>query len=279
MVITSAGNVGIGTSSPSYTLDVLSTQSNTFRLLQNINGDNYININNTSTGTSATSRMDIGVNAGSYALTIQKFGLNYSGTLFGSSCTNSTGIYDNSASSNGLFIGAMSATPIIFGTSNTERMRITSGGNVGINTTDLASVKFRVQGDDTSGTKFTLYAQDSATTALFYVRNDGVGYLKAAAWAYGSDRRIKENINYIITGLDKVMALKPATFDYIDGVKNNIGWIAQDVEEVIPEAVGTISENNDQLTLKSDFIIPYLVKAIQEQQTQIEELKALIAAK
>lgn len=66
---------------------------------------------------------------------------------------------------------------------------------------------------------------------------------------------------------------------YIEGLKNNIGWIAQDVQEVIPEAVSVISEENDQLTLKSDFIVPYLVKAVQEQQVQIEELKALIAAK
>jgi hypothetical protein len=51
------------------------------------------------------------------------------------------------------------------------------------------------------------------------------------------------------------------------------------VQEVIPEAVSVISEENDQLTLKSDFIVPYLVKAVQEQQVQIEELKALIAAK
>jgi hypothetical protein len=106
--------------------------------------------------------------------------------------------------------------------------------------------------------------------------HSGVGFLNSSAWSYGSDIRLKENIEYIETGIDKILALKPTKFDYKNGVKNNIGWIAQDVQEVIPEAVGVISEDNDQLTLKSDFIIPYLVKAIQELSAKVETLEAEI---
>ena len=163
--------------------------------------------------------------------------------------------------------------PLAFRTSNTERMRITSDGNVLINSTN-----------NTTGSKLYINSPSTnygivyqvGTTNNLWVYGDGSGYLRASAWSYGSDARLKENISYIQTGLDKILALKPATFDYIDGVKNNIGWIAQDVQDVIPEAVKTMSEDNDQLTLKSDFIVPYLVKAIQEQQAQIQELKALI---
>jgi hypothetical protein len=162
--------------------------------------------------------------------------------------------------------------PIIFAPNSVVRMTISNDGNVGIGVTPDSNKRLMIKAQDTSSGSFALLVQNSAPTNLFYVRNDGYGYLLAAAWAYGSDRRIKENINYIETGLNKVMALKPVTFDYINGIKNNIGWIAQDVQEVIPEAVGIISETNDQLTLKSDFIVPFLVKAMQEQQAQIQEL-------
>jgi hypothetical protein len=168
---------------------------------------------------------------------------------------------------------------MVFGTNNTERMRILSGGSVAIGDSGDANVRFQIKSVGTGSTTYATIMRNSAGTDSFWIRDDGAGYLRAAAWSYGSDKRIKENINYIETGLDKVLALKPATFDYIDGVKNNVGWIAQDVQEVIPEAIGTISETNDQLTLKSDFIVPYLVKAIQEQQQQIEELKELIKNK
>jgi hypothetical protein len=170
-----------------------------------------------------------------------------------------------------------------------ERMRINSAGNVLIGTTTDNGAKLQVNGNinainPLSASLFTINNNSNNSFNISLIRSDsatmfsvdghsGAGYLNSSAWSYGSDRRIKENINYIAKGLDKVLNLKPAKFDYINGTKNNIGWIAQDIQEVIPEAVTVLSETNDQLTLKSDFIIPYLVKAIQEQQSQIEELK------
>jgi hypothetical protein len=231
MRITSAGNVGIGTSSPN---------ANGFSTALTINGS----------GTSALELTVGGVNQG----------------------------YIGSNTSN-VFLVARTNIPITFYTNDTERMRITSGGEVGIGGTPASNFKFYIKGIDATSSNFGIVVADSSNVTNLYVMNNGTGYLRAAAWAYGSDKRIKENINYIESGIEKVMALKPATFDYIDGVKNNIGWIAQDVKEVIPEAVSTISETNDQLTLKSDFIVPYLVAAIQEQQSQIEELKQLIKNK
>jgi hypothetical protein len=160
-----------------------------------------------------------------------------------------------------------------FVTGGSERMRIGSQGNIGIGQVNASDVRLFVRSAGSGAATYNIYSRDVNAVDLFVIRDDGYGYLKAAAWAYGSDRRIKENINYIETGLDKVLALKPAKFDYIGGVKNNIGWIAQDVQEVIPEAVNKISEENDQLTLKSDFIVPYLVKAIQELTARVQELE------
>ena len=72
------------------------------------------------------------------------------------------------------------------------------------------------------------------------------------------------------------MALQPRKFDFIDGFKNEFGFIAQEVKEVIPEAVSVYQEENEMLAIKMDFIIPHLTKAIQEQQTIIEDLKSRI---
>ena len=173
-----------------------------------------------------------------------------------------------------------------FATNNTERMRITSGGDLQINNNSSNGVVgtnfqafafssnsfFRLGNNTSNSLNIQLTRSDSAT--MFSVDgHSGAGYLGASAWTYGSDLRLKENVNYIEEGLSKILALKPAKFDYIKGLKNNIGWIAQDVKLVIPEAVDTISEDNDQLTLKSDFIVPYLVKAVQQLEAKIKTLE------
>jgi hypothetical protein len=110
------------------------------------------------------------------------------------------------------------------------------------------------------------------TTNLMYVRGDGYGYLLASAWAYGSDRRLKENISYLNNGLSVIEQLRPAKFDYINGQKEQLGFIAQDVAMVIPEAVTVSDPETGMLSLKSDFIIPYLVNAIKEQQAEIDDI-------
>jgi hypothetical protein len=258
--IQSNGNVGIGTSSPSYMLDILSTQSYGLRVYQNINSDNYVRIDNTSTGTSATSRVDIGVNANSYALTIQKFGLNYSGSLFGISVTNSSAIYDNSASSNGLFIGAVTSTPIIFGTSNTERMRIFASGNV----------RFSSQ----------VYNNTVASPRTLYIASDG------ELGGISSIRASKTNIEQLDSNW--LMQLNPVSFNYrkkdeygkyTDEYYDELfyGLIAEETELVNKEIC---TYNDDKLVgIEYSKLVPVLVKAIQELKAEIEELKELIKNK
>lgn len=144
---------------------------------------------------------------------------------------------------------------------------VTAGGiYVGTSTPSDASLRVEL----TSG-----YAIKVTRTGLdrFWVDSDGAGYLKAAAWTYGSDLRLKENIKDVVNGIDTILKLKPKHFDYIDGVKNNLGFIAQEIKDVIPQAVSNISKDSDLLGLKTDFIVPYLVKAIQELKAEIEILK------
>ncbi len=82
-----------------------------------------------------------------------------------------------------------------------------------------------------------------------------------------SDVRLKENIN-TITGkaLDLVGKLRPVTFDFINGVKNESGFIAQEVQTVVPSLVRT-NPTDGFLTFDATSLIPYIVKAMQEMTT------------
>ena len=133
---------------------------------------------------------------------------------------------------------------------------------------------------------------DNRAMRLFYT-NDNVHFYDSLSCAgnitaYSSDRRLKENIKTIESGLDKICRLRGVTFDWKDGLeelgfspemKTETGLIAQELQEVMPDAVvpapfdhdnnGSISGEN-YLTVKPEKIIPVLIEAIKEQQTQIE---------
>jgi len=106
---------------------------------------------------------------------------------------------------------------------------------------------------------------------------NGTGYLNDTSWSYLSDRRLKENVEGIKYGLSAIMSLDPVSFDYINGTKNQMGFIAQDVQKIIPEILGTRPDG--MMTLKTELILPIAVKAIQElassekeQQAQVSEI-------
>ena len=177
-----------------------------------------------------------------------------------------------------------------------ESMRITAAGNVGIGLSSTPD-KLGVQGtannwtgkflgstvsgnsfgvDIVAGTTdgdYPLYIRTTNYSLRLFVRGDGVCYIGASSWVYNSDRRVKENISDVVNGLDLVSKLKPKHFDYINGAKNNLGFIAQEVQELIPQAVTISDEKTGILGLKTDFIIPYLVKSIQELSAKVSLLE------
>jgi hypothetical protein len=98
--------------------------------------------------------------------------------------------------------------------------------------------------------------------------------------AYGSpsDVRLKENIKPIESALDKAMKLQGVTFDWkqkedsILELKEDIGFIAQDVQKVVPELV---RENKDgMLSMRHQGIAPILLEAIKELKAEIDLLKS-----
>ncbi len=266
LTITPTGNVGIGTSSPGAKFHV----SAGYGLVNN--GYSWAVYNSSSSGFAAQ---------------------------FGAA--------DDVAFANGgnnAIVAAMGSNAILFGTNSNERMRITSGGEVLIGTTNssatsgngfkvysgsgIADAVSVVTGATSNGglTTYTLYST-GAGAYRFYVGAGGTVFATNTTISAISDQRLKENIQDLDVGLDAIMSLKPRKFDWKKGkgkdIKNDIGWIAQEFEQVFPDMVDEWKDPSPEgekayKSVRAD-LIPVLVKAIQEQQAQIEELKALIAAK
>jgi hypothetical protein len=105
---------------------------------------------------------------------------------------------------------------------------------------------------------------------------DGSGNLISA-----SDRRVKHSIKPFNYGLSSIMKLKPSTFIYNQDSSNTVmnGFIAQDVQKVIPGAVHAANDEIGTLSLETNAIIAALVNAVKELNEKVEKLEAELKAK
>ncbi|MES2775534.1 MAG: tail fiber domain-containing protein [Bacteroidota bacterium] len=92
-----------------------------------------------------------------------------------------------------------------------------------------------------------------------------------------SDANLKTNISNSPYGLDEVMRMQPVQYNWKSSPNEDlqIGFLAQDIQKIIPEAV-VVPANGDPLGMKYTELIPVLVKAMQEQQQKIEQLEKLV---
>jgi hypothetical protein len=184
-------------------------------------------------------------------------------------------------------------------------MRIDSTGKLLVGTTSgtAAIGQFRnasnpalgasVSGSSVQGTAVLQISKPDATNttsqifAQFYVSDysTGSGQINAngaGAVAFGSfsDIRLKDNVVGLDPQLNNILSLRPIAFDYIEseGGGRQIGFIAQEVQEIYPDCVGE-RQDDGMLTLTGwSKTEARLVKAIQEQQAMIAELQAKVAA-
>ena len=162
----------------------------------------------------------------------------------------------------------------------TERMRITNQGALMVATSSGPNVKGIFIGG-TNSSYINLYSNYSGGAAGMNITNSAdvlkVEFYGSTGNYYFagsniSDRRAKSNIQEITEGLSKISLLKPSTFTYDknpDIVKG--GFIAQEVEEVIPEFVTIPEDENEMMGVDYFGILALAVKAIQEMNTKLDE--------
>lgn len=117
-------------------------------------------------------------------------------------------------------------------------------------------------------------------TMALYSAGTFVGSFSSTTGAYTSisDQKLKKNIRPLENSINKVLALKPAQYQFINSKVNNeysIGFIAQDVEPIFPELVSknTLPDGKDVYTMDYSGFGVIAIKAIQEQQTMIQDLQ------
>ena len=248
MRITSSGNVGIGITAPEQLLHVVKNSAGSGPIREDVSIIETRNTNATLTAYYPTVNLVRQVPVASYTSGSQVYG----GVVNFGFRTPAAGTFMDLAN---IFAYTRDATSTI---QFTTRTGMTNGNPSG----------------------GTLAANMALTGNVLYIGNmtglssgvitDGNGNLVRGL----SDGRFKKDIVPIDHALEKVMKLKGVYYFYKDtarwGNKRQIGFIAQDMEKIIPEVV---SDGNEYKSLNYQYLTALLAEAMKEQQKQIEELK------
>ena len=308
MKVTIAGNVGIGGVTANYTLDVNKSVAADFiaRILNSSSTGYglYVQTNDNSkpgiriANASGATKIDL-LGTGAVTLTASDDGIGQYFWLTGNAAVSSNfSIY---AYSNNVYINAYQTMVIRANQGTTGGSIQLSGGVVfvgGASITNSGST-MNVIGTSTSlalsrffvnvasslsvpAARFDKYDANTTTSQVFIDftqnnQNSGCGSITAngaaqATFTTWSDRRLKENITELPSQLQNILALNPCEFDYKDGSGHQTGFIAQEIQEIYPDAVGENAEGF--LTVsgwnKTEAI---LVKAIQELTARVQYLE------
>jgi hypothetical protein len=203
------------------------------------------------------------------------------------------------AQGNNLDLVAAAAIKFAVNNTSAEIARIDTGGNLLINSTATggpttvsklvvtnSNTNVAYLDDTDAGTSDSLIirkASTAGTLARFYYTSTSVGTIttNGTTTTYGtsSDYRLKENVQPMTGGLDIIAALKPVTYDWIVDQTAGEGFIAHELQAVIPAAVvgekDALNKDGNINPQNVDFgkIVPHLVAAMQELTTRLAALE------
>ena len=160
----------------------------------------------------------------------------------------------------------------------TSAIRVSGGSNTNYKTEigyDNSTGPYIKAGS--SGIQSLQFYVDNTSLALTLASNDVATFtsdVNATNFNSTSDATLKTNVETLTGSLDAVKSLRGVSFDWIENGGSEIGVIAQEVEDVLPDVVNT---NEDGIkSVKYGNIVAVLIEAMKEQQAQIDELKTQI---
>jgi len=175
------------------------------------------------------------------------------------------------------FIGTISNHALKIKTNNTEGMRIESGNLLVGRTSSLGSGLLTVHSNNAHGLAIGYGAGTNEyrrlyhhSSGLYFESSTNQAYLNSAGvWTDASDITYKKEIEDIDYGIETVKKLKPRKYKMKSDDTEQIGFVAQELVEQVPEIV---SEKDGILGVAYGQLTAVLTKAIQEQQATIEAL-------
>jgi hypothetical protein len=168
----------------------------------------------------------------------------------------------------------------------TQAMTLDSSGNLLVGTTTAPAIAGAIHVSNASGHGLQITNTTGSKNRRIYIGTTGVLYFwngtneatlsDAGAWTNASDARLKTNIREIQYGLDAVLAAQPRHYERVDVEGTYIGFVAQELQQIVPEVVSGDPEK--QLGVDYGSLVAVAFKAIQEQQALITALTTRITA-
>ena len=322
MTLGSNGFLGIGQTSPAYPIDI-STGANSaqiafqstissgtnFKIAQGIQGVSnggmqIYDLTNSAIRFCITNSGDVGIGRGdpNSPLTVNGnitilpttttntacyIATNGGGTFFAGLDSSTGAAFGKGAYTSIIYNGA--STPMVFFTSGAEAMRITSNGCLLVGTTtnngricatyDNTDWNFNSNQTSADATKYHIRFLDNST-AVGNITSSG----SVTSYNVTSDYRLKENIAPMIGALTTVAKLKPVTYKWKVNGSDGQGFIAHELQAVVPDCVTGEKDAVDKdgkpvyQSMDTSHLVATLVSAIQEQQALIESLTTRLTA-
>jgi len=293
MRIDSSGNVGIGTSSPAQKLDISGghLRLDDARRIRfgggtaAIEGSGSSNILSLITNNTERMRIDSSGNVGIGTSSPDPVAdLHVADTSDARIYLDATSA-DRMELYSGIGVGMYnkSNSHLILGTNNTERLRIDSSGRLLVGTTSvLGSGKVSIKYASNTQTGIAIQSTiESFNTAIQFLNTAGtqVGTINTSTssttYNTSSDARLKD-VTGEARGLEVINELNPVAYNWKADGKADEGLIAQEVKELVPNAVSGSEEDMYQMDYSK--LVVHLVAGMKEQQTLIESLEARITA-
>jgi hypothetical protein len=239
---------------------------------------------------SSTVNSALGIGPGGVTNPILGFRWTYSASTGISGNLYSMQIVNDTANANAFEMYTTGASPLVFGTSSTERVRIDGSGRLQFNTTSVkySSLFTLVKGGNAYNITSSVSGTNSQGHMVFENNNaDAVGtiFTAGSSTSYNttSDYRLKENVTPMVGALNTVSRLKPVTYTWKSTGESSQGFIAHELQEVCPDCVtgekDAVDDEGNPVYQGIDvsFLVGTLTAAIQEQQAIIEQLQADVA--